>query len=315
MTGKTLLIMDAEAAFYARELGAAFPALIFLPATNEAEALPLAPCADVLIALAPRISPRLLAAAPQLEWVHALTTGVDNLLAMPQMRGTALTKCNGIHGPQMSELAILLMMASARRFAQVIANQPHATWERWPQPLLSGKTLCIVGLGAIAQTLAGIGAAFGMRVTGVSDGRTQVPGFARIFRRADLPRAASEADFLVVLVPYSPETHHLINAPVLAAMKPTAHLINIARGGCVDEAALLAALDQAQIAGAALDVFATEPLPADSPFWTHPKVIVTPHIGGYSDTYHQQALPAVVNAVAEWVDGGTAGLSHRQDRE
>lgn len=315
MTDKTLLILDAEAAFYARELAAAFPDLTFLPATTEAEALPLAPRAVALIALAPRITPRLLEAAPHLAWVHALTTGVDNLLAMPAMRGKALTKCNGIHGPQMSELAILLMMASARRFDRVVSNQQAARWERWPQPLLLGKTLCIVGLGAIAQTLAGIAGAFGLRVTGVSDGRREVQGFAAVHPRADLPKAAAEADFLVVLVPHSPQTHHLINAAVLAAMKPTAHLINIARGGCVDEAALLAALDAGRLAGAALDVFATEPLPADSRFWTHPRVIVTPHIGGYSDTYHQQALPAVARAVAEWAQGGTAALSHRQDRK
>jgi len=314
MPEPTVLIVDTEAAFYARALTAQAPGARYVPAQSVEHALPLAGEARVIIGLAPRLSADLLRAAPRLEWVQALTTGVDNLLNEPAMRGIALTNAGGFHGPQMSELAILMMLSSARNFPQILNNQKTATWDRWEQPLLQGKTVCIVGVGAIAETLAALCNAFGMRVTGVSDGRSAVPGFAAIHPRAALPEAVSGADFIVVLTPYSAKTHHMINADTLAAMKPSAFLINLSRGGCVDEPALHDALSAKVIAGAALDVFATEPLPASSPFWSLPNVIVTPHIGGFADIYAQQALPIVARHMAEWLQGGTAALTDRQDR-
>lgn len=312
MTG--IVIFDSEAAYYARRLGEQFPSLSITATSDLEEAIAAASDARVLIGLAPYLKDQLLAAAPKLEWVQALTTGVDNLLGNPHMKGVALTNCGGIHGPQMSELAILMMLAGIRRFPAMLDNQQQGRWERWKQPLLSGRTVCIVGLGAIAETLAGICRAFGMTVTGVSGGRSEVPGFARIYRREELPQAAHEADFLVVLVPYSPQTHHIINAQVLGAMRPDAWLINIARGGCVDEDALLEVLRNRKIAGAGLDVFAAEPLPSESPFWSMPNVIVTPHIGGFSATYHEQALPVVARNMADWLRGGVSALTERLDK-
>jgi phosphoglycerate dehydrogenase-like enzyme len=180
--------------------------------------------------------------------------------------------------------------------------------------LLAGKTACLVGLGAIAETLARRCLAMDMRLTGVSNGRTELDGFDRIFRRTDIADAAREADFLIVIAPYSSETHHIIDAKVLAAMKPGAFLVNISRGGCVDEAALLEALDESDIAGAGMDVFATEPLPANSPLWQHPRIIVTPHIGGMSDIYHQQALPLVADNLNAFARSGADGLTGKSDR-
>lgn len=309
-----ILIYDSEAPFYARELSARFAGLSITGTHDLDSALAAAASARVMIGLAPYLPGPLLAAAPRLEWVQALTTGVDNLLANPDLRAVAVTNCAGIHGPQMSELAILLMIASLRRFPAMLDNQRAGKWERWKQPILGGRTVCIVGLGAIAESLAGVCAAFGMRVTGVSDGRSEVPGFARVYRRADLPEAAHEADFLVVLVPYSDRTHHIIDACVLGAMRPDAWLINIARGGCVDEDALLDVLRTGRIAGAGLDVFANSPLPPDSPFWSMPNVIITPHIGGFSANYHEQALPTLVRNIADWHAGGVSALSGRLDR-
>ncbi|WP_417586897.1 D-2-hydroxyacid dehydrogenase [Pararhodobacter oceanensis] len=314
MPSPKILIVDTEAAFYAAALREQAPGAEYLTATSPEAALPLAADAQVILGLAPRLSGELLRAAPRLEWVQALTTGVDNLLAEPALKGIALTNAGGFHGPQMSELAILMMLSCARDFQQVLENQKAAKWERWKQPLLRGKTVCIVGIGAISETLAGMCNAFGMRVTGVSDGRREVPGFAAIYTRAALSQAAAEANFLVVLTPYSPQTHHIINAETLNALPPHAYLINLSRGGCVDEAALLAALQDNRIAGAGLDVFATEPLPESSPFWSLPNVIVTPHIGGFSDVYAQQALPIVAARMKEYLRGGVAALSHRLDR-
>ncbi|MFN4098681.1 MAG: D-2-hydroxyacid dehydrogenase [Pararhodobacter sp.] len=310
-----VLIFDSEAPYYTRELSALFPDLAITGTHDPQVALAEAGTARVLVGLAPYLPQPVLEAAKRLEWIQALTTGVDNLLTNPGLRGVALTNCSGIHGPQMSELAMLLMLASVRRFPAMLDNQHARHWERWKQPILQGRRVCIVGLGAIAEHIAGVCAAFGMSVTGVSDGRAEVPGFARVYRRAELAEAANEADFLVVLVPYSAQTHHIINADVLAAMRPDAWLINIARGGCVDEEALLAVLRSGSIAGAALDVFATTPLPANSPFWSMPNVIVTPHIGGFSATYHEQALPVVARNMADWRRGGTAALTGRLDKD
>lgn len=310
-----VLIFDSEAPFYARELAARLPGAEYVATNDPAEAVALAPEAKVIIGLAPFIPAPAIAAAKGLDWVQALTTGIDNLLVNPDLKGVALTNCGGIHGPQMSELAILSMMALARDFPAMLANQQAGIWDRRKQSLLMGKTLCIIGLGAIAETLAKVARPFGMRITGVSDGRAEVPGFDRIHRRADLPTAMAEADFTVVLVPYSPTTHHIIGPEAIGAMKPTGYLVNLSRGGCVDEAALLAALTEGRIGGAALDVFAQEPLPKDSPFWHAPRCIVTPHIGGFSDTYHEQALPVVAERMAEYLSGGVAALTHRLDRE
>jgi phosphoglycerate dehydrogenase-like enzyme len=311
----SFLIVDKDAGWYAHALRAAFPSCEFVAAPDAASAATHSAGARVLIGLAPGLSASLIAAMPRLAWVHALTTGVDNLLSMPELgRKVAITASRGIHGPQMSELAILLMLSLGRRFPQMLANQSAQVWQRWPQPLLAGKTACLVGLGAIAEALAERARAFGMTVTGVSDGRGEVPGFARIFPRARLCEAATEADFLVVIVPYTPQTHHLVNDAVLAAMPPHAFLINISRGGCVDEAALMRHLETGSIAGAGLDVFATEPLPPGHPIWSAPNVIVTPHIGGMSDTYAAQALPVLARNIAAYIAGGVDVLPDRVAR-
>lgn len=264
----------------------------------------------MLVGLAPVLPDDLLARMPNLRWLHALTTGVDNLLgsaALPP--GVVLTNSGGFHGPQMSELAILLMLSLLRRFPRMLDDQRAGRWNRWPQPLLEGRGVCILGLGAIAEALALRCNAFGMRVTGVSDGRAAVAGFARVYPRRALALAAAEADFLVVVVPYSPATHHIVDDRILSAMRPGAFLINIARGGCVDEDALLRHLAPGRLGGAGLDVFAVEPLPPDHPFRSLPHVIATPHVGGMSDSYVEQVLPVVLDRFAEHAAGGVAALS------
>ncbi|SPF78481.1 D-2-hydroxyacid dehydrogenase [Pseudoprimorskyibacter insulae] len=306
----SILIFDSEAAFYARHITAAHPDLTIRTATTEDEALAHAADTTAIIGLAPYLSPRLLDAAPGLEWVQALTTGVDNLLGR---KGLAITNCRGIHGPQMTELALMLTLACLRDLPGTLANQAAHVWQRKPQSLLSGKTVCVLGLGAIAEHMAGVLKAMGVRLTGVSGGRTEAPGFDKIYARADLAQAAAEADILIVLTPYSAATHHIVDAEVLAAMKPSAYLVNIARGGCVDEDALADALRSGSIAGAALDVFARSPLKPDDPVWDLPNLIITPHIGGFADVYHEQALPILQAHVAEYARGGVAALTERLD--
>ena len=301
----------ADGPFYAERLRAVAPDLDIVTADTPAAAVALAAGAQILVAKAHSVSPALAAAMPDLRWIQALTTGVDALDSLALAPEIMITSMRGIHGPQMSELAMLLMLALQRQFPRLLRHQATKTWQRWPQPLLAGRTVLLVGLGVIAEMIAVRCAAFDMRITGVSDGRTEAPGFAAVYPRARLAEAAAEADFVIVLVPASDATHNLIDETVLRAMAPHSFLINIARGRVVDEAALIRALNDGWIAGAALDVFAREPLPADYPLWTAPNLIITPHIGGLSDAYADQVLPTLVHNVAAYVEGRLGDMRNR----
>jgi phosphoglycerate dehydrogenase-like enzyme len=143
---------------------------------------------------------------------------------------------------------------------------------------------------------------FGMRVAGVTS-RAAVPSFDTLYPRSRIAEAAHEADFLIVLAPYTRENHHLVDAKVIAAMNPEGVLINIARGGVVDEAALRQALNEGRIAGAGLDVFQQEPLPPESPLWDTPNVIITSHVGGMSETYAEQVMPLLADNLRAFAEG------------
>ncbi len=253
----------------------------------------------------------LLTRAKQLRWIQSLTTGTDNILRLSALRAeVVVTSTRGMHGPQMSELVFLQMLALLRDFPRMQRNQQAHTWERWPQPLLLGKTVVIVGIGAIAEMLAPRCKAFGMSVYGVSGSPRRPEGFDGVFGRDELRRAAALADFLVLIVPYTPQTEKLVDASVIAAMKPGAYLINVARGGVLDEKALLAALRERQLAGAALDVFRESPLPPDHSLWREEKIIITPHIGGTSDVYLDQAYPIVRDNLRKFLAGDTRTMTN-----
>lgn len=307
-----VLIINKDADWYAERLKKEFPTLNFR--TSNTPDLPIEGIeeTEILIALAPHLDDDLLEQMPGLKWIHALTTGLDNLLVSKTLSvDVILSNSNGIHGPQMSELAILLMLSCVRDFPKMLQNQQSKNWDRWPQPLLQHKTACIVGLGAIAEDLASKCSAFGMIMTGVSDGRRSVPGFSHVFPRRKLNKAAGSADFLIVLVPYEKSTHHIVDESVLLSMQPHAILINLSRGGCVDEAALQTQLQAGTLRAAALDVFAEEPLSVQSELWHTPSLTITPHIGGMSDTYHEQVLPVLIDNLSSWVRSGAAQLPNR----
>jgi phosphoglycerate dehydrogenase-like enzyme len=298
----------AELPFYRRRLAESFPAIEVLTATNTEEALRICPPATGLLGKAHQLPSQLVKGMPRLDWIQALTTGVDNLLEMNLPGSVTLCSARGIHGPQMSELALLYMLALAREFPRMLVNQHQSRWERWPQRLLFGKTALIVGVGTISRVLALHCRGLGMKVIGISNAVTSAPNFDSVRPRAQLHAAAGHADFLILLVPYSPETHQLANASLFAAMKPGSFLINIARGRVTDEAALILALQSGQLAGAALDVFANEPLPPTSALWQLPNVIITPHIGGMSDCYAEQLMPLVEHNLRAYVTGDIAAM-------
>ncbi len=189
-----------------------------------------------------------------------------------------------------------------------MVNQARATWQRFPVQLLEGKTVGVLGVGVIAEELAPKCVALGMRVVGISSAERSVPGFEVMYPRERLGEAAALVDFLVLLTPYTAETHGIVDARVLGAMKPGSFLINVARGGVVDEPALIDALNSHRIAGAALDVFSQEPLPADHALWGMDNVLITPHTAGFHVGYAEQALPIVEENLRRFIAGDFANL-------
>jgi D-2-hydroxyacid dehydrogenase (NADP+) len=264
--------------------------------------------AEVLIGHQFHFDEDMLRRATRLRWIQSLTAGTEAIVKLSGLRPeVVLTSTRGMHGPQMSELVFLQMLALLRDFPRMQRNQAAHRWERWPQPLLLGKTVLIVGVGGIAEVLAPRCKAFGMTVVGISESARKPLGFDEIIGRAELKRGAALADFMVLMVPLSPKTENLIDTTIIAAMKPNAYLINVARGGVLDENALRLALHQKRLAGAALDVFRESPLPGDHPLWREDGLIVTPHIGGTSDIYLEQAYPIVRDNLRVFLSG-SAGV-------
>src|SRR4029078_1075880 len=166
-----------------------------------------------------------------------------------------------------------------------------------------GKTVGVLGVGLIAEYLAPICKALHMTVIGISGSPREAKGFDRMAHRDDFVKVVPELDFLVALAPLTAETRGIVGARVFAAMKPTAYLVNVARGGVVDEPALIASLESGEIAGAALDVFAQEPLPASSPLWRTKNVTIFSHLGGYSQGYEDRAMPTIAGNMAKFLSG------------
>jgi D-2-hydroxyacid dehydrogenase (NADP+) len=242
--------------------------------------------------------------ATRLEWIQAFTTGTDAVKHLPSLRSEViLTSMRGIHGPQMAEMAMLLMIALARDFPRHIRNQQEHRWTKHEQRQLCGKTVAILGIGVSGEALAIRAKAFDMHVIGITGTPRDLPGFDRVLPRERLLEAAAEADFLCLLLPWTPENDKIIDARVLNAMKPGACLVNIARGGVCDEQALLVALRSRRLAGAALDVFKPEPLDPSHPFWDMDNVIITPHTAGDSDNYHERALDVTIENMRKFLAG------------
>lgn len=304
-----LLVVDWRADWYATSLHDAFPEVEITAAGSFPDAGPYLARAQILVTLGVPLpgldfTVGVAAQMPHLTWVQCLVSGHESVRkALAGREDVLVTTGAGIHGPQMAEIALLHMLALARGMRTMLRNQAAGTWERVPQHILQSKTVGIVGMGAVGSHLAGICKALGMHVCAFSRTIRSVPGVDRMLSRDDLARVVPELDFLVLVVPATPETSPLVDAALLAAMKPTAYLINLGRGPVVDEDALAGALRAGVIAGAGLDVFAVEPLPADSPLWGLENVIMTPHVGGYHDRYAEQTLAVLEPNLRAFVEG------------
>ncbi len=304
-----LTLPEPVRAQYHAGLQEKFPGVEFDVVDHHSMAVQRISDKDVLVTFGPMLHDNVIKAAKNLKWIQALGTGVDGIVDRPSLgKDVIVTKMHGFHGPPVSEAALMAMLALARDLPRAVRSQAARKWDRFPATTLKDKTVGILGVGVIAATLAPMCKAFGMRVIGISSAPRTVAGFDCIVPRAKLVEAAREVDFLVLLAPLSSETKGIVNAEVLAAMKPTSYLVNLARGGVVDEAALLDALKGRKISGAALDVFATEPLPAGSPFWDLPNVLITPHAGGFFDGYPKHALPVIEENLRRFLAGDTTHM-------
>jgi phosphoglycerate dehydrogenase-like enzyme len=239
--------------------------------------------ADAEILYAWKFPPQLYAKAGRLKWLQVMGAGVDWALVPELPEHVQITRAPGVFGPWMAEYVLAWCLWVTQRLKPYRDAQRQRRWDDHVLPeRLGGKTVTIVGLGDIGRDITRAARGLGMRVLGVSRRGRPVREATRMYSVAAMTRALREADFVVLLLPLTPETRGIIGADALAAMKSTAWLINIARGAVVDEGALMAALEQRRIAGAVLDVFDREPLPPSHPLWRMDNVVVTPHISGPS---------------------------------
>lgn len=240
--------------------------------------------------------------APKLRWVQQWGAGADWLLRYPQVvqSDVIVTNASGVHPIQITEHIFALLLALARQLHLAVRAQIDHEWRRPSREAdfldqsffeLANKTMLLIGVGAIGERTAQVAAAWGMRVLGVRR-HPQDPGphLEAVYGPDRLPSLLPEADFVVLTVPLTQETRHMIGESELRAMKSTAVIVNIGRGSTIDEGALVRALQEKWIAGAGLDVFETEPLPADSPLWDLDNVIVTAHYAGLTPHYEERAL-------------------------
>jgi D-2-hydroxyacid dehydrogenase (NADP+) len=296
---------------YRDRIQAVFPDLTVNLVDHHTKVDPYIADADVLVTFGAHMADHVLEKGSRLQWIQALGTGVDGIVDRPALReGVIVTNLHGHHGPAVSEAVLASMLVLARDLRRTLNNQREGRWQRFPATLLNAKTVGILGVGAIAEALAARCGALGMRVLGISAGRRSAPGFDRVWPRDQLADAVREVDFLVLLTPYTPATHGIVDARILAAMKPTSYLINVARGGVLDEPALVDALERRVIAGAALDVFGQEPLPKGHRFWTLDNVLITPHTAGFHDGYADEALPVIEENLRRFLAGDRDSLTN-----
>lgn len=223
-------------------------------------------------------------------WVHCIRAGYDEFdTAALEEAGVAFTNSTGVHGSTVGELALDMMLSFARLGHLYRDHQNEREWMEpsYERPFtLENERACVVGLGTIGEAIATRCDALGMDVVGVRRSREPVPGVFELFSPNQLHEAIADARFVVLTVPQTPETTAMIGDAEFELMREDSYLINVARGGIVDESALIEALDAGEIAGAGLDVFEEEPLPTESPLWDFEEVIVSPHKGSATNRYH-----------------------------
>jgi phosphoglycerate dehydrogenase-like enzyme len=253
----------------------------------------------------------LLDRAPQLRLIQSISAGTDQYdKERLRARGVRLASAAGVNANAVAEHALALLLALTRRLPEAVANQERRHWRGMLGDLalreqeLSGRTLVLVGLGRIGNRIAELARAFGMRVLAVRREPGAGAGAAQaVHALHELPELAARADVLLLACPLTPQTEGLVGRDLLARLPSGALFVNVARGRCVDEAALLEALASGRLAGAAIDVTCEEPLPATSPLWAAPNLLLTPHTAGETRSYEDRVLDLLVENVARLARG------------
>ena len=292
------------------ELTRRFPTVEFRPVDDDA-ALPAA-VADAEVFAGFIFPADLFSAARRLRWVHSASAGIEaNLFPALVDSDVVLTNAAGLHSVNIPEHCLALMLSLARNFHVAYRLKARREWNRFEviaggggMRELAGANVAILGAGAIGAALARLTHALGMRVR-VLRRRAGLPveGAEDVVGPEALLSLLSWADFVVLAAPLTEDTRGLIDARALAAMKSSAHLVNVGRGELVDDAALVEALRRGAIAGAGLDVFADEPLPASSPYWTLDNVIITPHVSGYMPDFLGRQLRRFADNLERFLAG------------
>lgn len=268
------------------------------------------PDADIFVGYSLRA--KQLKDAKKLKWLHSTAAGVAQLM-YPELRdsGILVTNPSGVFSVPMAEHAMGLILALARNFPDSVRQQDRANWsqqELWDKPQhlaeVNGQVLLIIGYGSIGRELAKRAEAFEMRVWGVTrSGEGDGAHVERIFSAARLHEALPEADYVVIAAPETAGTKHLIGPAELTKMKRGARLINVGRGSLIDEQALIHALQNGTLGGAAIDVAQTEPLQPESPLWKVPNLFITPHTSALSDRLWHRQTALLVELLERWFDG------------
>lgn len=262
----------------------------------------------------------------KIQWIHSVFAGVDNLLLDPYMQANPqvlLTNSSGLHAAKIGEFVVGMMLALGHRIPLMLTHQAKQEWSDKRFSLFMGQelnrsTVGILGYGRIGREIARLSKAFGATVLATKrdvmhpvDERYNADGKgdpeAELVDRLYPPEATGfmikACDFVVIALPLTPDTENMFDAKLLSVMKPTAFLINIGRGGIVDEDALAQALDDGKLGGAAFDVFAQEPLPVESPLWKAPNMIISPHISGNMTDYVKRAADIFAENLRRFVEG------------
>ena len=269
--------------------------------------------ADAEVALSAWLPSATFAAAEDLRWVQALSAGVDfydhDALAEA---GIVLTTAAGVHAQPIAEQVLGYLLVFERDILRGVRQQEAGRWLRYEGGELRGKTVGVIGVGAIGSRVAELASALGMTVVGTKRDPSTAPDAVDEIRGPDgLHEVLSRADYTVVACPLTGETRGLIGREELGVMDDDAVLVNVARGPIVDEEALVDALRQGVLRGAALDVFETEPLPDDSPLWNLPNAVVTPHMAGSSPHKDHRLADLFASNLERFVEGDEDGMENR----
>ncbi len=277
-----LLILTEDAEKYVPLVRAACTQrLEILAARDVKTATELVVDCNIILGAPPLVSD-ILSSADRIEWVQSSWAGIDRLCQPELRRDYVLTGVKEIFGGLISEYVLTYLFALERQIFAMRANQLQKRWLPRPYRLARDITLGIIGLGSIGQHVARAARSLGIRVTGLNRSGKPCDGVEKVYTEENLAEFLAEPDYLLLTLPDTPQTRHIIDADTLAMMKPSVVLINVGRGSLINEKNLVTALVQGQIGAAVLDVFETEPLPADSPLWGLPNVYITPHCAAAS---------------------------------